>query len=92
MTFSGLIARSSMNLRASLRNGSAMSSVEIVPGSSTGSPGSPSTTRSRSSPMPESPDRASAPRFTSFAPVYFAGLCEAVHMSPPSSSRDPTVQ
>ena len=33
------------------------------------SPGSPAVTISRSSPMPESPDSASAPRLTSFAPV-----------------------
>ena len=68
-----------------------MSSLLIRPGGLCGSPGSPAMTRSRSSPMPESPDSASAPRFTSFAPVYFAGLCDAVHMSPPSSSREPTV-
>ena len=55
-------------------------------------PARPPVTISRSSPMPESPESASAPRFTSFAPVYAGGLCEAVHMSPPSSSRAPTVQ
>jgi hypothetical protein len=40
--------------------------------------------------MPESPESASAPSRTSFAPVYAFGLCEAVHMSPPSSPREPT--
>ncbi len=40
--------------------------------------------------MPESPDSAIAPSRTSFAPVYALGLCEAVHISPPSSSREPT--
>ena len=69
-----------------------MSSVSISPGSSAGGPGSPFETSSRSSPIPESPDSARAPLFTIFAPVYAFGLCEAVHMSPPSSSRDPTVQ
>ena len=32
----------------------------------------------------ESPDSAIAPRSTSFAPVYACGLCEAVHIRPPS--------
>ena len=32
--------------------------------------------------MPESPESASAPRVTSFAPVYALGLCEAVHIEP----------
>src|SRR5687767_1285706 len=57
-----------------------MSSRWISPGWSTGPPGSPFITSSRSSPMPESPDSASAPRFTSFAPVYAFGLCDAVHI------------
>ena len=46
-----------------------MSSVVISPGSSTGVAGSPPVTISFSSPMPESPDSASAPFLTSFAPV-----------------------
>ena len=42
------------------------------------------------SPIPLSPLSATAPRSTSFAPVYAFGLCEAVHISPPSRSREPT--
>ena len=42
------------------------------------------------SPIPESPESAIAPSRTSFAPVYAFGLCDAVHISPPSSSREPT--
>ena len=52
----GLIASGSMKPSASLaERRRAMSSVVISPGSSAGGPGSPSITRSRSSPMPESP-------------------------------------
>ena len=40
--------------------------------------------------MPESPESAIAPSRTSLAPVYAFGLCDAVHISPPSSSREPT--
>ena len=40
--------------------------------------------------MPASPDSAIAWSLTSFAPVYAFGLCDAVHISPPSSSREPT--
>ena len=40
--------------------------------------------------MPESPESAIAPSRTSFAPVYAFGLCDAVHIRPPSSSREPT--
>jgi hypothetical protein len=84
MTFMGTIASASMYPSASARNGSATSSAVMAPGRSAGGPGSPWITMSRSSPMPESPESASAPRFTSFAPVYLAGLCDAVHMRPPS--------
>ena len=52
--------------------------------------GRPAATSARISPMPVSPDSASAPSRTSFAPVYAFGLCDAVHISPPSSACEPT--
>ena len=68
-TFRGVIRSGSMNPSASLRKASPTSSVVIWPGCSAGGPGSPAVTISRTSRMPESPESASAPRFTSFAPV-----------------------
>ncbi len=68
-TFRGVIRLGSMKASASLRKASPTSSVVICPGRSAGGPGSPAVTISRSSPIPESPESASAPRFTSFAPV-----------------------
>ena len=92
-TFSGAMRPASMYSSAAARNGSPTSSVLHAPRRSGGrARARPAATRSRSSPMPESPESASAPLRTSFAPVYAFGLCEAVHMSPPSSSREPTVQ
>ena len=50
----------------------------------------PASICARTSWIPASPDSASAPSRSSFTPVYFLGLCEAVTIAPPSSSRDPT--
>jgi hypothetical protein len=82
----------SMKPSAARLNSSPTSSRLIEPGSATGSPGPPAETMSRSSPIPASPESAIAPRRTSLAPVYPFGLCEAVHIRPPSSRREPTVQ
>ena len=59
----------STNFAAASWNSAATSSRTYSPRGSAGSPKSPAMTISLSSPMPESPDSAIAPRFTSFAPV-----------------------
>ena len=59
----------SMNSLLARRKSSLTSTCSSPPRRSAGGPGSPAVTMSRISPMPESPDSASAPRRTSFAPV-----------------------
>ena len=80
-----------MKRRVASRKPGATSSCASSPRSAAGAPGSPAVTISRISPMPSSPESASAPRLTSFAPVYGFGLCDAVHISPPARSCEPTV-
>ncbi len=48
--------------------------------------------RSRISIRPESPPTGRAPARTIFIPVYSLGLCDAVTMTPPSSSSSPTAK
>ena len=62
------------------------SETEPPPGGS----GIPASIAALTSPMPASPENASAPSRTSLTPVYALGLCDAVTIAPPSSSREPT--
>ena len=90
---SGSMKRSAAAWNSSYRSTSSTLPVPVpvVPsaGAADAPPSSASISR-RMSWMPSSPDSAIAPSRTSFAPVYALGLCEAVHISPPSSSREPT--
>ncbi len=87
-TRSGLMALASITPSACSWKSSKISTSSVLP--PPGGSGSPSSIFAFTSPIPASPERASAPRPTSLAPVYFFGLCEAVHISPPSSPREPT--
>ena len=89
-TFSGFTTAGSMNASAAFWNFDQISTTSLVP--PPGAFGMPASIWRRMSWMPASPERAIAPFFTSFAPVYAFGLCEAVHIRPPSSSREPTSQ
>ena len=67
-TFNGRIRAGSMSSSARAWNSAYTSTSWTVPGVAAASP-RPSSTRRRTSPIPLSPDSASAPRSTSFAPV-----------------------
>ena len=64
--------------------------VDLLDEPPPGGSGSPASISARTSWIPASPDSARAPSRSSFTPVYALGLCEAVTIAPPSSSREPT--
>jgi hypothetical protein len=87
-TRSGRIASTSTNDRTLSTKLGQMSSARTSPRRSTGP--KPASARSRTSISPESPPTGSAPRRTTFMPVYSFGLCEAVTQMPPSRPSEPT--